>query len=446
MPTTHMMTQQTKALIMVFGDGVLLSVSLLLVLIGRYFPFPSDAILAAHLEAFSVLIGIWLVVFFIAGLYERKVLFSRRQIVGMLTKVQAVNTGIAVAFFYLIPFFSITPKTNLFLYLVISFGLIVWWRFLAISLFDSAQPQHAILITTGEEKEKLVDAASTNPRYGISFVRVYDSTTLTESTARDITKTMERYDITLVVADTHAKALEPVLSALYGPFVRGIRVIDSHDLYEDIFAAVPLAVLNHRWFFRNISTETHALYGVLKRVMDISIATVLGIVSLPLYVVVYLAMRFTDNGPLFFTQERVGRGGRIMTIMKFRSMKTDYGGEASVTRLGKVLRATRIDELPQLWNVIRGDLSLIGPRPEIPSLVKEYKEQIPYYGVRHIITPGLSGWAQLYHENHPHHGSDVRETKVKLAHDLYYIKNRSFLLDLIIALKTVRTFVMWAGR
>jgi lipopolysaccharide/colanic/teichoic acid biosynthesis glycosyltransferase len=117
-----------------------------------------------------------------------------------------------------------------------------------------------------------------------------------------------------------------------------------------------------------------------------------------------------------------------------------------ITKVGNFLRKTRVDELPQLWNILKGDLSLIGPRPELPALVKQYEHEIPYYNVRHLIKPGLSGWAQIYHDTHPHHEVATLETKRKLSYDLYYIKNRSFLLDIKIALRTLRTLVSIAGR
>ena len=137
--------------------------------------------------------------------------------------------------------------------------------------------------------------------------------------------------------------------------------------------------------------------------------------------------------------------------MKFRTMTTDDGGvyaqdsENKVTRVGNFLRKTRIDELPQLWNVLHGDLSLIGPRPELPPLVKLYEREIPYFNIRHLIKPGLSGWAQLYHDRHPHHAPSIHETRVKLSHDLYYIKNRSLMLDLVIALKTIKELLSRSG-
>jgi len=126
----------------------------------------------------------------------------------------------------------------------------------------------------------------------------------------------------------------------------------------------------------------------------------------------------------------------------------NYNGSMKneITRVGAFLRKSRIDELPQLWGVLRGDISLIGPRPELPSLVKQYEKEIPYYNVRHLIKPGLSGWAQIYHDAHPHHNLDTLETARKLSYDLYYIKNRSFLLDIKIALRTLKILVSIAGR
>lgn len=138
-------------------------------------------------------------------------------------------------------------------------------------------------------------------------------------------------------------------------------------------------------------------------------------------------------------------------ILKLRTMLLDDRGDPElrarnrVTRLGALLRKSRIDELPQLINVLRGDLSFIGPRPELPSLVAEYQREIPYYGVRHMVTPGLSGWAQLYHTDAPRGGADVPRTRIKLSYDLYYLKHRSFGLDLAVALKTIRALLSFSG-
>ena len=155
---------------------------------------------------------------------------------------------------------------------------------------------------------------------------------------------------------------------------------------------------------------------------------------------------FAMPGPVFLYQERAGKGNRPIRILKLRTwtLKDDPTGHR-ITPFGKFLRRSRIDELPQLWNVIRGDLSLIGPRPELPELVKVYANEIPYYNMRHLLTSGLSGWAQVHHLKHPHHIADVEETRNKLSYDLYYLKNRSLVLDIKIALKTIKTLISQSG-
>jgi lipopolysaccharide/colanic/teichoic acid biosynthesis glycosyltransferase len=185
--------------------------------------------------------------------------------------------------------------------------------------------------------------------------------------------------------------------------------------------------------------------------MDIVIALPLLLISMLILPLVALAIMIEDGGPLFIVQERVGRNNKLIRIVKVRTMTgSDQGTEVLnskhvVTNVGRFLRKSRIDELPQLWNVLRGDLSLIGPRPELPAMVKHYESEVPFYNVRHLITPGISGWAQIYHDNHPHHGVAVEETRVKLSYDLFYIANRSFFLDLKIALRTLKTLLSRAG-
>jgi lipopolysaccharide/colanic/teichoic acid biosynthesis glycosyltransferase len=185
--------------------------------------------------------------------------------------------------------------------------------------------------------------------------------------------------------------------------------------------------------------------------MDLSLSLVAGILSLVFYPFVIIGIKTQDRGPVFITQERIGKSGKKIKIVKFRTMTSNDNGNYGtqvvnvVTPFGAFLRKTRIDELPQLWNVVFGDISLIGPRPELPALVAHYESEIPYYGIRHIIKPGLSGWAQIYHDNHPHHGVAVEQTKEKLSFDLYYLKNRSFMLDITIALKTIKKLLSRSG-
>jgi len=185
----------------------------------------------------------------------------------------------------------------------------------------------------------------------------------------------------------------------------------------------------------------------MKRIIDVIAGSLIGLVSLVFYPFVFLLITLDDGGPLFYTDVRVGKNGQKIHVIKFRSMSITGGTDqrSRITRVGAFLRKTRIDELPQLWNVVRGDVSLIGPRPEKPELVAIYEQQIPYYSVRHLIKPGLSGWAQLYQRTPPKFGADSIETKLKLSYDLYYIKHRSLLLDVGIAVKTIKELLSRRG-
>jgi lipopolysaccharide/colanic/teichoic acid biosynthesis glycosyltransferase len=218
-----------------------------------------------------------------------------------------------------------------------------------------------------------------------------------------------------------------------------------------MFGRIALHRVDNRWVARHVSRYAHTLYDILKRAMDIIAAVVLGALSLVFYPFLIVGIKLQDGGPVFYSQVRVGQNNRPIVMRKFRSMTgADSGDEVlksrlTVTPLGRVLRKTRIDELPQLWNVLKGDLSLIGPRPEFPKLVEEYSKHIPYYSLRHLVKPGLSGWAQLYHDNHPHHGSDVEATREKLSYDLYYLTHRSLVLDATIALKTIKKLLTRSG-
>ncbi|MEK7148086.1 MAG: sugar transferase, partial [Patescibacteria group bacterium] len=373
---------------------------------------------------------------------------------NVLATTQLTNSAIAVIFFYFVPFFLITPKTILFIYLFVSFALMLFWRTIGYFAIGRKRPNNAILIAAGDEMKELMHEVNNNPIYNLRFISSIDLTRSDESGFwNEIVNQVYSEDVSVIAIDLGHENVEPVLPHLYNLIFSNINFIDMHKIYEDIFDRVPLSHLRHNWFLENISTTPRTAYDTLKRMMDASVSFVLFALSLIIYPFVYVAIKMDDGGPIFIRQERVGENNKVVQILKFRSMSHDDKGiydadrlNNVITKVGKFLRKSRIDELPQLWNVLRGDISLIGPRPELPALVKKYLEEIPYYNVRHLIKPGLSGWAQIYHDQHPHHEVATLETKNKLSYDLYYIKNRSFLLDLKIALRTLKTLVSISGR
>lgn len=445
-------SNRKEAFILFAGDVILLVAALWLTLLVRYAELPDGALFAGHIVPFGILFLVWVANFFIAGLYEKHTLLLKSRLPNILLNTQVINSVIAVLFFYFIPYFVITPKTNLFIYLAVSSVLILGWRIFGVPALGFRKKQKAILIGSGEEMRELRDEVNGNLRYSLVFVSSVDLNELSGIDFEDeVLSTIYSEGISTVVIDLKNERVEPILPRLYNLIFSGVRFVDKYKVYEDIFDRIPFSLVGYNWFLENVSSASHMGYDALKRIMDVIIGTTLGAVSLIVYPFVYTAIKLDDGGPIFFRAERVGRNNHTIHLLKFRSMEMASAGggiETSphITRVGEFLRNTRIDELPQLWNVLKGDISLVGPRPETPALVKLYEKEIPYYNIRSLIKPGLSGWAQIYHQEHPHHGVAVSETKTKLSYDLYYIKNRSFLLDLKIALKTIKTLLSRTGK
>ncbi len=439
-----------EALTLFLGDIMAFVAALWLTLFLRYREIPSGELFQSHLIPFSFIFLIWVLTFFIAGLYEKHTTLMKSRLPLILLNAQIVNSVVAVVFFYLIPYFGINPKTNLFIYIIISSSFILIWRSYVTSALGFKNRERAILVGEGEEMEELKEEVNSNPKYSIYFVSSVNVNNLDNvDFKREIMDTIQNERISSIVIDLKSKKIVPILPELYNMIFSNVKFIDMYQVYEDTFDRIPLSLLNYDWFLENISRETHSGYDILKRVMDTGAAFMLGLISLVVYPFVYIAIKLEDGGPVFITQERIGRGNKIIKLIKFRSMNVSDTGvwpkekDNRVTKVGKVIRNTRIDELPQLWSVINGDISLIGPRPDIIDLGKKLASDIPYYTVRNLIKPGLSGWAQIKQELPPH---SVEETKTRLSYDLYYLKNRSLMLDLKIALQTVKTLLSRTGK
>lgn len=445
------MTQafRPRKAILFIGDLFFFSLALWLSLFLRAFDVPSQELFVAHLVPFSILFLIWAFVFFVAGLYEsRSIVLARRALSATLLVAQTINIAFAALFFFIIPYFGITPKTLLAIYLIVSFLLVLVWRAFIFPWLGLQKTENAIMVGEGKEIEQLEAALNMAQRAPTRVAETLDSGSSTLE--QDILRSIGANGARVAIIDLNDKRVSAAFSKVYNSIGGRIRFFDAMTLYEEVFGRVPLSILSDNWLSLNVSLYANMLYDGFKRVTDIIFAALAFVVSLAFYPFVALAIKLEDGGQVIISMPRVGEGGRIFDFYKFRSMsgndKGQYGlGGASklhVTRVGKFLRASHIDEIPQLWNVLRGDLSLVGPRPEFPPLVEVYEREIPYYGMRHLIKPGLSGWAQLYYHNDPHHATDVDATRMKLSYDLYYLKHRSLALDLVIVLKTVRRLLM----
>lgn len=449
------MFSRGESFILLCGDLVVFVFSLWLSLVVRYLEMPPLSLFEQHLVPFAILFGVWILVFFIAGLYDRHTVLFKQHLTELIIKTLIVNVILAALFFFLIPYFGITPKTILFIYLIISWLLVLLWRLFLATRMGVREPEHALLISEGKEADELFVEINGNIRYGLHFTHRIHPTKLASmnNIEQELRIIIAQGNITTIVADTRNEKTHVVLPVLYTLLYeeKNFVFLDTLRLYEQIFRRIPLSMLDHTWFLEHLTTRPRIMYNIFHRATDIIGAIILGIPTILLVPFVALAIYLEDKGPLTSIQVRVGRYGEPLRLIKFRTMRFNDGGvwntdmKNEVTRVGGFLRTWRIDELPQLWNVLAGSYSLIGPRPEFAQAVASYTQAIPYYPTRNLITPGLSGWAQIYHEGHPHHGVDIEETKNKLSHDLYYLKNRSLVLDIEIALKTIRTLVSRSG-
>lgn len=430
--------------ILLIGDIFVFALALWSTLLVRYQSVPSENIVLEHILPFSVLFCLWIIVYFIKGLYEKRAVVLGTTLSQHLLQAQFVNAGISVAFFYFVSL-DIAPKTNLFLYLAISSIFIFVWRMYVYNKCIPARNESAVMVGGGKEVKELVDEVNNNPHYNFKFTTLINLDLYSHEGDKD--SLYGNHGI--LVVDFYNKKIESLLPDLYKLFLNRTRFIDMHQMYESVFGRVALSVVGHGWFIENISAYPKHLYDLLKRCMDFSVAGIVGSMSLVLYPFVYLAIKLDDGGPVFIFQERIGKDNKIVRIPKFRSMKTSDKGvwvkenDDRITRVGKFLRKARIDELPQLFSVLKGDMSLVGPRPDIYDLGVKLSEEIPYYTLRTLIKPGLSGWAQIRQELPP---QSLEETKIRLAYDFYYIKNRSVFLDLKIALQTISTLLSRSGK
>ncbi len=441
-------------LVLLAGDLIVFTIALWLTLAARYVALPSMELLKLHLVPFSMLFAAWVVVFFLAGLYGKHTRLFRSRLATAILYAQALNMLIAALFFFFVPAFGLAPKTILLLYLVISSALIFFWRVAIYPHVRSHRRIRGVLIASGPDARTLIEEISGDARYPFTFEYVIDTAKApSHEIIQQACRVAEEDNVSFLVVDLSDKAVSAALPIVYDAAFHKHRfaLVDAIELYQEVFDREPLSLITYEWVLGNISASR--VYDIVKRALDFLFSFLAGVISLIFYPFVILAIKLDDGGPIFIVQERVGRFQQPIRIVKFRTMSGNDNGvyDASgktalrVTRVGKWLRTTRIDELPQLWNVLRGDLSVVGPRPELPALAAQYNARIPYYNARYLVAPGLTGWAQVRHDRDPHHGTDVAETKAKLSYDLYYLKHRSLLLDIFIMLQTIRIMAMARG-
>lgn len=384
-----------------------------------------------------------------------------------------VLRGVGAAFgfsvlIYLLIFFlaqsNSLPRRGVAVFLVSVTLLTIIWRFIYIAIFTAPVFNRRVLVIgAGRAGSTLVSMVKRIKPEPFELVGYIDDDALKQGksiedlpvigTTETLLACIDKEKITDIVFAISGEMKPDLFRSVLLAQEEGTDLISMPTIYEDVFGRVPIFLLQSDWILRSFidQAQTSGIYEAIKRVLDI-LSGLIGLVFLVvLYPIIALTILIDDGFPIFYSQMRVGKNGRPYKIYKFRTMRKDAEsdgvarmtttGDNRITRLGKILRRSHIDELPQVINILKGENSLIGPRAEQIELVNQFQEQIPFYRARLFVKPGITGWAQV----NQRYASTVEDTAVKLEYDLYYIKHRNLLLDMNIAIRTIGAVLGFRG-
>lgn len=458
---------RTKQIILLFGDLFGFAFSFILAFWLRNNLFPNSVIIEQHIFLFGWLFALWIVVNYINGLYDLAYIKNRFWF-RRVAEAGVMSLILSVIALYLIPSSTLTPKTILFLNIVLGYTISILSRMVYHRLIGYKRLRTSILIVGySKEIEELITIINNNPEKGYEIAAICDTEQKVDrdKIGRDIQTYGSYACIRPAITTHHAEIIvtaphlanDPlVVRELYELLFWPVRITDYYTLYETLTNRVSPNAFSEDWFLSNVSNFEQPVYNKFRRLVNYIAILLLGSVFVILFPIAACAIRLNSKGPIFYKQKRVGELGKPFMIYKFRTMYAlNQDGSAEedgaqfasknderVTSVGKILRKFRIDELPQVINLIKGELTLIGPRPERPEIVAVLEEKMPYYPLRHIVKPGITGWAAIQQ----HYTEDIESSLEKLQYDLFYIKNRSAILDAAILLRTVNVVMRMMGQ
>ncbi len=433
---------RSKLAMLVSGDVLLMYISLVLMLIVRYGGEFYFQFINYHILPFSILFVLWMLIFYVGGFYDLKNLKNNLAFKKRYSLIMIINFLFGIIFFYTVPVFGISPKTNLVVFFII-FGLLCYaWRHIYnIVLITTLTPLAVTIIGSSRDVDMLVNYIKSNPQIG------YRIKHRLESIDKKLMDNLTGTDL-LVIPD-YIKKDKVLIKIIYSTIFKGIDVKDISTFYEETFSKIPLSELEEAWLIENLASQ-HTLFDSVRRPMEFILAILVILVLLPVIAIIIILIKIASKGPIIYKQDRIGNYEKKFVLYKFRTMIPDAEADGPkwaenedirITSVGKFLRRTHLDELPQLINVIKGDLSFVGPRPERPEFVEQLKKKVPYYEIRHIVKPGITGWAQINYR----YAASINDTYEKLQYDIYYLKKRSAVFDLLIILKTIKTLFINPG-
>jgi sugar transferase (PEP-CTERM system associated) len=397
--------------------------------------------------------------FYYNDLYDLTVVQSSREVIIRLLQATGAAAIVLAVAGVIVPSLILDPGTFLTALGVFIIAVATWRVAFNYFAHDPHLEERVLVVGTGHAAQLVARQIGGQHDFAYRLVGFVDDDEGVElvrhhevlGKAADLAAIIAEHQVDRIIIGLSDRRGRLPIQELLQAKLSGVRVEDATTTYERLTGKILIDDLKPSWLIFSDGFRASRLTRVLKRMLDLSLSMIGFMLAAPLMAITALAIRLDSPGPVLYSQERVGENGRIFTVYKFRSMRNDAerGGQAiwardndeRITRVGRLIRAARLDELPQLWNVMHGDMSFVGPRPERPFFVEQLAREIPFYVQRHAVKPGVTGWAQVKYQ----YGSSIEDAMEKLRYDLYYIKHMSVIFDLTIVLDTVKVVLFGKG-
>ncbi len=444
-----------RTLVLLIGEALIVLASFLL---GAWYGLGQDTYLVLYFEnglykifgvtALVLLCSHWL------DLYDTARLNTKGELYFRLLMVPGVLAFILAGIAYVRPNYLLGGGSAAVGLIILTFALFGWRLGFTWLVQLPILVERVYVLGTGERAQRVVLGLRQNPEIGVeiaSWTGKMEGAVTRESVAAHLMEVVHKQKVHRVIVAMPDRRGTIPMPELLELRMQGVKIEEATSWLEKISGKIEVENLYPSWLVFGEGFRRSTAFILVRRAVSIVISLIGLILTLPLIPLIMLAIRLDSKGPVFYTQTRVGKAGRVFKVVKFRTMRQDaeaasgpkWAGDNDprVTRVGKFLRSSRLDEIPQLWCVLKGEMAFVGPRPERPEFIEWLSKEIPYYGVRHMVRPGLTGWAQVKYK----YGSTVEDSREKLQYDLFYIKNASIGLDLLIMFLTVKTVLLRRG-
>jgi len=444
-----------RTLILLLGEALIVWTSFL---VAAVVVLREDSYLVLNYEGGYIKLFVFTAVVLLCShwfdLYDTARLNTRGELYFRLLMVPGLLAFVTAGISYVRPDFLLGGGSTALGLFIVAFALFGWrlgygWLVQLPMLVERVD-----VLGADERAQRLVQGLRQNPEIGVeiaSWTGQLDGEVTRQSVAAHLMEVVSKQRVHRVIVAMKDRRGNMPVDELLQLRLQGVKIEEATSWLEKISGKIEVENLNPSWLVFNEGFRRSTTFVVIRRLLSVTFSLLGLMLTLPLLPLIMLAIRLDSEGPVFYTQTRMGKGGRLFKVVKFRTMRHDAEAvngaqwaeinDPRVTRVGKFLRTSRLDEIPQLWCVLKGDMAFVGPRPERPEFIELLSKEINYYGVRHMVRPGVTGWAQIKYQ----YGSTVEDAREKLQYDLFYIKNASIGLDLLIMFQTIKTVLLRRG-